>query len=168
MRVEKMKKSFRNLSLLSVLLLVIGCTSETKLKEQVQKVIKENPNILISAIEEKPTEFVEAFQKAVKVAQGELAKRREEEEKKKLEAHYDNPLKPEISDMDAVRGLKDAPLVLVEYSDFECPFCKRGHDTMKDVIANYVDTGKANLVFMDFPLSFHQIEQIFLVEIMLV
>ena len=95
-----MKKSFRNLSLLSVLLLVIGCTSETKLKEQVQKVIKENPNILISAIEEKPTEFVEACQKAVKVAQGELAKRREEEEKRKLEAHYDSPLKPEITDAD--------------------------------------------------------------------
>ena len=67
-----MKKSFRNLSLLSVLLLIIGCTSETKLKEQVQKVIKENPNILISAIEEKPTEFVEAFQPLIDSVSGTL------------------------------------------------------------------------------------------------
>ena len=79
-----MKKSFRSLSLLSVLLLIIGCTSETKLKEQVQKVIKENPNILISAIEEKPTEFVEAFQKAVKVAQGALAREKRGRRKKEI------------------------------------------------------------------------------------
>ena len=149
-----MKKSFRNLSLLGVLLLVVGCTSETKLKEQVQRVIKENPNILISAIEEKPTEFVEAFQKAVKVAQGELAKRREEEEKKKLEAHYDNPLKPEISDADAVRGLKDAPLVLVEYSDFECPFCTRGYNVVQELRKKYGK--KIQFIYKHLPLSFHQ------------
>ena len=75
-----MKTNFKVFCLLWLMSLFIGCTSETKLKEQVQKVIKENPDILISAIEEKPTEFVEAFQKAVKVAQGALAKKREEEE----------------------------------------------------------------------------------------
>ena len=84
-----MKTNFKIFCLLGLMSLFIGCTSETKLKEQVQKVIKENPDILISAIEEKPTEFVEAFQKAVKVAQGALAKKREEEEKRKLEAHYE-------------------------------------------------------------------------------
>ena len=151
-----MKKSFRSLSLLSVLLLIIGCTSETKLKEQVQKVIKENPNILISAIEEKPTEFVEAFQKAVKVAQGALAKKREEEEKRKLEAHYDNPLKPEIGDQDAVRGLKDAPLVLVEYSDFECPFCTRGYNVVQELRKKYGK--KLQFVYKHLPLSFLTME----------
>ena len=53
-------------------------------------------------------------------------------------------------------GDPNAPVTIIEFSDFECPFCKRGYDTMKEIIADYVDTGKANLVFMDFPLSFHQ------------
>ena len=53
-------------------------------------------------------------------------------------------------------GDPNAPVTIIEFSDFECPFCKRGYDTMKEIIAEYVDTGKANLVFMDYPLSFHQ------------
>ena len=53
-------------------------------------------------------------------------------------------------------GDENAPVTIIEFSDFECPFCKRGYDTMKEIIVEYVDTGKAKLVFMDFPLSFHQ------------
>jgi len=148
-----MKKRFKSVFFLGIALLFIGCTSETKLKEQVQKVIKENPDLLISAIEEKPTEFVEAFQKAVKKAQGELAKKREVEEKKKLEAHYENPLKPEIRDSDAVRGPKDAPILLVEYSDFECPFCTRGFNTVQELRKKY--DKKIKFVYKHLPLSFH-------------
>ena len=148
-----MKTNFKIFCLLGLMSLFIGCTSETKLKEQVQKVIKENPDILISAIEEKPTEFVEAFQKAVKVAQGALAKKREEEEKRKLEAHYEKPLVPEIGDSEAIRGLKSAPLVLVEYSDFECPFCTRGFNTVQDLRKKYGK--KIQFIYKHLPLSFH-------------
>lgn len=53
-------------------------------------------------------------------------------------------------------GKADAPLVLVEYTDFECPFCQRYHlDSFEQVKKNWVDTGKVRYYSRDFPLDFH-------------
>jgi protein-disulfide isomerase len=61
------------------------------------------------------------------------------------------------ADDDPMLGDKDAPVTIIEFSDFQCPFCKRWHDqTFAQIKANYIDTGKANLVYRDYPLSFHQ------------
>ncbi len=48
------------------------------------------------------------------------------------------------------KGPADAPVVVVEYSDFECPYCKRAHDTMKQLVARF--PGKIRLVFKNHPL----------------
>lgn len=59
-------------------------------------------------------------------------------------------------DDDAVLGDKNAPVTIVEFSDFECPFCKRYHQgAYQDIITQYVETGKVKIVYRDFPLSFH-------------
>jgi protein-disulfide isomerase len=56
-----------------------------------------------------------------------------------------------------VMGKDDAPLILVEYTDYQCPFCQRFHnDTFAQIKANYIDTGKIKFVSRDFPLSFHE------------
>jgi protein-disulfide isomerase len=53
-------------------------------------------------------------------------------------------------------GRKDAPLVMVEYTDLQCPFCQQFHNTAYDEIKkNYIDTGKVLFVSRDFPLDFH-------------
>jgi protein-disulfide isomerase len=53
-------------------------------------------------------------------------------------------------------GKADAPLVFVEYTDFECPFCQRYHlDSFEQVKKNWVDTGKVRYYSRDFPLDFH-------------
>lgn len=44
-----------------------------------------------------------------------------------------------VDGSDHVRGSRDAKVVIVEYSDFECPYCKRFHDTMKEVLTAYGD-----------------------------
>lgn len=65
------------------------------------------------------------------------------------------PVKVSIDD-DPVLGDKNAPLTLIEFSDYECPFCKRAFDqTLPELKKNYIDTGKVKLVYRDFPLSFH-------------
>lgn len=65
------------------------------------------------------------------------------------------PVKVSVGD-DAVLGDKNAPLTMVEFSDYECPFCKRYFDqTYPEIKKNYVDTGKLKIVFRDLPLSFH-------------
>lgn len=54
-------------------------------------------------------------------------------------------------------GDADAPIVLVEFSDYECPFCARFYSqTLPQIKENYIDTGIAQLRYRDFPLSFHQ------------
>jgi protein-disulfide isomerase len=53
-------------------------------------------------------------------------------------------------------GKADAPLVFVEYTDFECPFCQRYHlDAFEQVKKEWVDTGKMRYYSRDFPLEFH-------------
>ncbi len=52
-----------------------------------------------------------------------------------------------------VLGPKDAPVAIVEFSDFQCPFCKAVVPTLKQVMAEY--KGKVKLVFRDFPLDIH-------------
>ncbi|MFH1391267.1 MAG: DsbA family protein [Candidatus Diapherotrites archaeon] len=61
-----------------------------------------------------------------------------------------------LLDDDAVEGNADAPITIVEFSDFQCPFCSRFYtDTLGKLRENYVDTGKVKIIYRDFPLSFH-------------
>ncbi|MBI4010206.1 MAG: DsbA family protein [Candidatus Aenigmarchaeota archaeon] len=53
-------------------------------------------------------------------------------------------------------GKKDAKVVIVEFNDFQCPFCKRHNDqTYPQIKKEYIDTGKVLLVHKSFPLPFH-------------
>lgn len=64
------------------------------------------------------------------------------------------------ADDDAVMGSEDAPVTIIEFSDYECPFCSRFYtQTMPSLKKNYIDTGKAKIVFRDFPLGFHSFAQ---------
>ena len=57
-----------------------------------------------------------------------------------------------IQKNDHVRGNPNAPVVIVEFSDTECPFCKQFHNTLKQVTANYGTDGKVAWVYRHFPL----------------
>ncbi|NQT49109.1 DsbA family protein [Candidatus Kuenenbacteria bacterium] len=61
---------------------------------------------------------------------------------------------PPIDSEDYVFGNKDAKVVLIEYTDFECPFCARHYETAKQIKATYGN--KIAFVTRHFPLSFHQ------------
>ena len=50
-----------------------------------------------------------------------------------------------------VKGNADAPITIVEFADFQCPFCSRVQPLLKDVLAKY--KGKVKLAYLDFPLS---------------
>ncbi|PIZ82716.1 hypothetical protein COX97_03340 [Candidatus Pacearchaeota archaeon CG_4_10_14_0_2_um_filter_05_32_18] len=60
-----------------------------------------------------------------------------------------------------VLGDPDAPVTVVEFSDFQCPFCGRFYsDALASIKTQYIDTGKVKLVFKDFPLtSIHPMAQ---------
>ena len=61
-------------------------------------------------------------------------------------------IKPVSSD-DHIRGNLDAPVKFVEFSDLECPFCKRFHPTIKQVMDEYGKKGQVAWVYRHFPLD---------------
>lgn len=53
-------------------------------------------------------------------------------------------------------GNADAPITIVEFSDFECPFCSRFYkETLPSIEKEWIDTGKVKLYYLQYPLSFH-------------
>lgn len=60
---------------------------------------------------------------------------------------------PAVDDGDYIRGDENAPITIIEYSDFECPYCERFHPTMEQVMEEY--DGQVRWVLRSFPLSFH-------------
>ena len=60
------------------------------------------------------------------------------------------------ADDDPVIGNPNAPVTIIEFSDFECPFCGRFFEqTLPTLKQKYIDTGKVKIIYRDFPLSFH-------------
>jgi len=54
-------------------------------------------------------------------------------------------------------GSKDAPVTIVEFSDFQCPFCRRHFsNTLPQIKSDYVDTGKVRYVLVDNPIPSHR------------
>ena len=63
-------------------------------------------------------------------------------------------------DDDAVLGRTDAPVTIIEFSDYQCPFCRKfWTETFPLLKSDYIDTGKVKLVYRDYPLPIHPLAQ---------
>ncbi len=59
-------------------------------------------------------------------------------------------------DDDPVMGDEDADVTIIEFSDYQCPFCEKFYSqTLPQLKKDYIDTGKVKLVYRDYPLPFH-------------
>lgn len=56
-------------------------------------------------------------------------------------------------DDDPMRGAKDAPVTIVQFAEFQCPYCGKANATVNQILEDY--DGKVRMVYRDFPLSFH-------------
>lgn len=63
---------------------------------------------------------------------------------------------PPLQADDHVRGDRNAELVLIEYSDFECPFCKRFHGTPQEVVQQNEKKASIAWAYRHYPLPFHE------------
>lgn len=140
-------------SLAIVAYLITGCSSDKQFKAQLERTLENNPEIVFKAIEKNPTKFMTSLEQAARSAKEDMAKKARLNQEKQLEDSFKNPLKPNIGSRDIIKGPKDAPITIVEYSDFECPFCARGLKTVNDIMDKY--PGKVRFIYKHLPLSFH-------------
>ncbi len=131
-------------------LTLIGCAPSSK---QLKDAIEKDPSIVFSAIEKDPEKFIEVVNKAARKAQEQSAEKAQAEEGKKRDDEFNNPLQPKIDDARVVKGPKDAKVTIVEYSDFECPYCVRGYQTIKEVLKAYPT--EVRVIYKHLPLEFH-------------
>lgn len=104
----------------------------------------EEPSISDVQIEEQIENYIEKKQdEQVELAEKELLAKNEQAKNVKTVSESD----------DHIRGDKNARISLIEYSDFECPYCKSFHPTAQQVVDEY--DGEVNWIYRHFPLSFH-------------
>ncbi|WP_432695162.1 DsbA family protein [Marinobacterium sp. YM272] len=142
-----MKKSLIHLMLGSLMVLLISGQARAQAADaDIEKLIDQkleqyfNSEAFDKRVETSIIRFIEKQNQA-----------RAEQARQQREAQVAN-LPPVDPESDYVRGATDATFTLVEYSDYECPYCKRFHETAKTFVENNPDV---NWIYRHFPLNFH-------------
>lgn len=132
---------------IQIIALIIGASLVTFILSVVFSInmVSISPKNLAKVIKEDPETFINAITEASRDHQ----KRAKE---KALEEQFKNPAKIPTKGR-VTFGNSSAPVTIVEYSDFQCPYCARASKSMKRLIEKYED--KVNVVYKHFPLGFH-------------
>lgn len=135
---------FRKILLVVCLLaLVSGCVNKQILKDQITEAIRENPQIVLEAMRENSVEMLAIVEQGID--QREKLKR-----EAMLNAEIKNPFQPRIWSERPMLGNPDAPVTIVEYSDFLCPYCSKGAKVVSDLTLKQPE--KYRLVFKHLPM----------------
>ncbi|MBX3332052.1 MAG: thioredoxin domain-containing protein [Nitrospira sp.] len=130
---------------------VTAQTSQTEVSEAdfeaaIEKTLRQHPELIFRALEQDPVMLADLAERGV-----ELRKAKVEEARWRAELAH--PKVPQLTDNRPVRGARQAPVTIVEYSDFECPYCRAVSPTLQEVLTAYGDA--VRLVYKHNPLSFH-------------
>lgn len=115
--------------------------SSEELKEEIQSLLKEHPELVLDVMRQNR---VEVYKIAEQGAQADLENQRQ----KRWEAELKNPFKPVIDPARPSLGYSKAPIVIVSYSDFLCAYCKSGAETVEGLLKKYPE--KLRLIFKHF------------------
>jgi protein-disulfide isomerase len=129
--------------------------------DSLKKTLDANPGLVLDVLRQNKKEFFEVVQQAAQEEQARHQKEQQEAQLKELDERIKNPLQPAITKKTRIRGSAKAKYTLVEYSDFQCPFC--GPKTPNGTPGGYKIAealrdkyGKdLRFVFKNKPLPFH-------------
>ena len=142
---KKRISAFFMLVVLSLSATVFAKSSDNEIKEQVKTEVKRllsSEDFMNPLIEKGIENFVKRQEQQA------------QQQKEAIQRARAKNIRPVDLKTDHVRGNPDAPITLIEYSDFECPFCKRFHPTVNQLLEN--NPQKIRWVYRHFPLGFHE------------
>ena len=117
--------------------------SELDMRDTLRQVLKENPNLVMDVLAENKIEL------STIVEEGFMAKRKKARDDR-MAQELDDPLEPSIDESRPMLGEKDAPVTIVEYTDFQCPYCSQAADTIREVVEK--NPGTVRVFFKHVPL----------------
>ena len=104
-----------------------------------KKMLKDNPDIVTESIKAHPELYMQALSDAQRQYMVKRRKKQQEEELAAREEEFKNPKKPEMKDSRVYFGNKNASITIVEYSDFQCGYCAKAVETVKQILKEYPD-----------------------------
>jgi protein-disulfide isomerase len=143
----------RTFKILGASVLALALTNCAPSAKQIKEAVEKDPSIVFVAIEKDPEHFIEVVNKAAQEAQKKGQEKMMAEEGNKRNEEFKNPLKPDLGGDRVTFGPKDAKITIVEYSDFQCPYCSKGYQTVEEVLKAYPKDVK--VIYKHLPLDFH-------------
>lgn len=117
----------------------------------VEKTLEGNPDIIFKIIEKNPKKFMDSVNKAVRSARSSARKDADSKKANQKAKEFANPKKPVLGKDRVYFGNSSAAITIVEYSDFQCPYCTRGFQTMQELKKKYGD--KVRILYKHLPLD---------------
>ncbi|NDV27666.1 thioredoxin domain-containing protein [Desulfovibrio sp. JC010] len=129
--------------ILSVVVLFSGCANKQNFKDQLREALREDPQIVLDVLDENSVAMLAIVDKGVQ-------EQKKNERLAKFESEIKNPMQPEIQAERIMLGNADAPVTIVEYSDFLCPYCSKGANVASKLATEQPE--KYRLIFKHLPL----------------
>jgi protein-disulfide isomerase len=146
-------------ALMRILLLAIGATScggsaspDQQFQDRVRSTLKAHPEIVYDAIKARPAEFMAFADSVARSVRGGNQGRSATDEARRIDAEFAAPKHPSLDHRIAF-GAVNAPVTIVEYTDFECPFCREEAPVLVELMKKYGD--RVRLVVKQTPMDFH-------------
>ena len=137
---------------LAVLLVLAACRPRSPSPDELKAMLVAHPEILFAVIKAHPAEFFQVVQAAAQQIQG-TADAGAGKDSIRTEEDLAHPKQPAIGPGHATLGPAGAPIVIFEYTDFECPYCRRSVPVVQELMRKY--DGRIRLVLKQTPLQIH-------------
>lgn len=145
----------RALAVLAIAMLTCATAQATEITgDELKKALQENPDVLIEAIKANKKAIFDIINQTGIEEQTRAQQEAEKAERKAYEDAFKNPFKPAIDDKTRIRGSKDTKYTLVEYSDFQCPYCASAYPTVEELRKRHGND--LRFIYKHLPLPFHQ------------
>jgi Protein-disulfide isomerase len=136
---------------LALLALLAACAAEPS-PDQLRSTLTQHPEILYAAIRAHPQEFVTLLDSVARATSSARQASSAQAEERRIAAEIAHPRQPDLS-QGVYFGNPSAPITIVEYTDFECPYCRQAHPVIVELFKRYGD--RVRLVVKDMPMPFH-------------